>query len=55
MLFAQEHPTLTEITVPQQKLLNMEVKFDLADQNGRTPFLTYYEHSNYDLAYKLLQ
>ena len=33
----------------------MKVKFDLADQNGKTPFLTYYEHSNYDLAYKLLQ
>jgi len=42
------------LTKPQQKLLNMKVKFDLADSNGRTPFLTYYEHSNYELAYKLL-
>jgi hypothetical protein len=42
------------MTKPQQKLLYMKVKFDLADANGRTPFLTYYEHSNYELAYKLL-
>ena len=55
MLYAQAHPNQTEITVPQQKLLSMKVKFDLADSNGRTPFLTYYEHSNYHLAYKLLQ
>jgi len=54
MLFAQSHPSKAEITKPQQKLLSMGVKFDLADANGRTPFLTYYESSNFELAYKLL-
>jgi ankyrin repeat protein len=32
----------------------MKVKFDLSDANGRTPFLTYYGHSNYEMAFKLL-
>lgn len=33
----------------------MKVRFDLADLNARTPFLIYYEHSNFQMAYHLLQ
>lgn len=32
----------------------MNVKFDLSDSKGRTPFLIYYEHNNFVLANKLL-
>jgi len=33
----------------------MNVKFDLSDANGRTPFLIYYEHTNFVMANKLLE
>lgn len=33
----------------------MNVKFDLSDAKGRTPFLIYYEHSNLLMANKLLE
>jgi hypothetical protein len=37
-----------------EKLLEKNVRFDLADLNGRTPFLTFYENSNFVLANRLL-
>lgn len=37
-----------------ENLLTRKVRFDLADQGGKTPFLVYYEHSNMALANRLL-
>jgi len=37
-----------------EKLLERKVRFDLADTNGRTPFLIYYENHNMPLANRLL-
>jgi ankyrin repeat protein len=37
-----------------QDLLAKRVNFDLADERGRTPFLVYYEHKNFNLANRLL-
>lgn len=37
-----------------EKLLEKNVRFDLADLNGRTPFLIFYENSNFALANRLL-
>ena len=37
-----------------EKLLDRNVRFDLSDSNGRTPFLIYYEKGNMTLANRLL-
>jgi ankyrin repeat protein len=55
MLNAIANPNKTEVTPSVQRLLDMNVKFDLSDAKGRTPFLIYYENSNLVLANKLLE
>jgi ankyrin repeat protein len=55
MLNAIANPNKIEVTPSVQRLLDMNVKFDLSDSKGRTPFLIYYEHSNLALANKLLE
>jgi len=42
------------MTESMQKLLDMNVRFDLSDSKGRTPFLIYYENRNKVLANKML-
>lgn len=36
------------------KLLDLEVRVDYPDAKGRTPFLNFYDHSRFDLAYRML-
>ena len=39
---------------PMQDLLSKNIRYDLADAKGRTPFLIYYENSNLQMANQLL-
>ena len=55
MLNAISNPSKIQITDSVQRLLDMNVKFDLSDAKGRTPFLIYYENSNFAMANKLLE
>lgn len=43
-----------EFSEAMESLLTRKVRFDLADQTGKTPFLVYYENSNFLLANRLL-
>jgi len=54
MVNAITNPNTTQVTF-EQRLLDMNVKFDLSDSKGRTPFLIYYEHGNMALANKMLE
>jgi len=54
MINCTEFPAILTFSEAMQDLLAKRVNFDLADERGRTPFLVYYEHSNFDLANRLL-
>ena len=46
--------TRTTFFPQMEKLLQRNVRFDLPDKNGRTPFLIFYEKYNMDLADQLI-
>ena len=54
MLNVISNPSALLVTESVQRLLDLKVKFDLSDSKGRTPFLIYYEHSNFVMSNKLL-
>lgn len=41
-------------TTAFDKLLDLEVRIDYPDRNGRTPFLNFYDQQNFPLAYRML-
>lgn len=54
MICVTQFPSNNTFFKSMEKLIERKVRFDLADQSGRTPFLVYYEHSNMTLANRLL-
>lgn len=54
MLNVSLFPTRDKLFTSLEKLLDRGVRFDLADSNGRTPFLIFYEKSNMTSANRLL-
>lgn len=54
MLAVLSNPNQQHISESMQKLLDMNVRFDLSDSKGRTPFLIYYENRNILMANKML-
>ncbi len=54
MINTAAFPTRLEFFKTMETLLKRNIRFDLPDTNGRTPFLIYYENHNFKLANKLL-
>jgi hypothetical protein len=36
------------------KLLDLNIRIDYPNNKGRTPFLNFYDHQRFDLAYRML-
>lgn len=53
LIAVQSLPT-NEMTASMLDLLDRNVRFDLADKRGCTPFLIYYDHQNFAMANRLL-